>query len=52
MILILSTGPESPPPGDLPPEADAALGLIIASLLGGPIAKFLIERHGLAPLPQ
>ena len=30
----------------------ATLGLIIASLLGGPIAKFLIERHGLAPLPE
>ena len=28
--------------------AVATLGLIIASLLGGPIAKLLIERHGLA----
>ena len=31
--------------------AVATLGLIIASLLGGPIAKLLIERHGLAPSP-
>ena len=29
--------------------AVATLGLIIASVLGGPIAKLLIERHGLAP---
>jgi ESS family glutamate:Na+ symporter len=29
--------------------AVATLGLIIASILGGPIAKLLIERHGLAP---
>ena len=29
--------------------AVATLGLIIASLLGGPIAKLLIERNGLAP---
>jgi ESS family glutamate:Na+ symporter len=29
--------------------AVATLGLIVASLLGGPIAKFLIERRGLAP---
>jgi glutamate:Na+ symporter, ESS family len=29
--------------------AVATLGLIIASVLGGPIAKFLIERHGLHP---
>ena len=29
--------------------AAATLGLIIASLLGGPIAKFLIARHGLEP---
>ena len=32
--------------------AVATLGLIIASLLGGPIAKLLIERRGLAPSPQ
>ena len=32
--------------------AVATLGLIIASLLGGPIAKLLIERHGLAPSPE
>jgi ESS family glutamate:Na+ symporter len=32
--------------------AMATLGLIIASLLGGPIAKLLIERHGLAPAPE
>lgn len=29
--------------------AVATLGLIVASLLGGPIGKFLIERRGLAP---
>ncbi len=29
--------------------AVATLGLIIASVLGGPIAKYLIERHGLRP---
>jgi glutamate:Na+ symporter, ESS family len=29
--------------------AVATLGLIIASVLGGPIAKLLIERYGLAP---
>jgi len=28
------------------------VGLIIASLLGGPIAKFLIERHDLKPAPE
>ena len=28
--------------------AAATLGLVIASLIGGPIAKYLIERHGLA----
>jgi ESS family glutamate:Na+ symporter len=32
--------------------AVATLGLIIASLLGGPIAKLLIERRGLAPAPE
>ena len=32
--------------------AAATLGLIIASLLGGPIAKLLIERHDLAPLSE
>lgn len=32
--------------------AVATLGLIIASLLGGPISKFLIERRGLAPAPD
>ncbi|MGO4839369.1 sodium/glutamate symporter, partial [Rhizobiaceae sp. 2RAB30] len=32
--------------------AVATLGLIIASLLGGPIAKLLIERNGLTPLPE
>lgn len=30
--------------------AVATLGLIVASLLGGPIAKYLIERHKLAPV--
>lgn len=29
--------------------ATATIGLIVASLLGGPIAKFLISRHNLAP---
>jgi len=29
----------------------ATLGLIIASVLGGPIAKYLLERHGLTPEP-
>ncbi|TVQ87605.1 MAG: sodium/glutamate symporter [Chromatiaceae bacterium] len=29
--------------------ASATFGLILASLMGGPIAKFLIERHRLAP---
>jgi ESS family glutamate:Na+ symporter len=29
--------------------ACATFGLILASLMGGPIAKFLIARHGLAP---
>ncbi|MHA3976490.1 sodium/glutamate symporter [Halovulum sp. GXIMD14794] len=28
--------------------AAATLGLILASLIGGPIARFLIERHGLS----
>ena len=28
--------------------AAATLGLVVASLIGGPIAKFLIERHGLS----
>ena len=32
--------------------AVATLGLIVASLLGGPIAKLLIERNGLSPEPQ
>ena len=32
--------------------AVATLGLIIASLLGGPLSKLLIERHGLAPRPE
>ncbi len=32
--------------------AVATLGLIIASLLGGPIAKFLIERRNLTPDPS
>lgn len=31
--------------------AVATLGLIVASLLGGPLAKFLIEKRGLAPAP-
>jgi len=29
--------------------ASATFGLILASLMGGPIAKFLINRHGLTP---
>ncbi|UCH41937.1 MAG: sodium/glutamate symporter [Gammaproteobacteria bacterium] len=29
--------------------ACATFGLILASLMGGPIAKFLIKRHGLSP---
>jgi ESS family glutamate:Na+ symporter len=29
--------------------ACATFGLILASLMGGPIARFLINRHGLAP---
>ncbi len=29
--------------------ACATFGLILASLMGGPIAKFLINRHGLSP---
>lgn len=29
--------------------ACATFGLILASLMGGPIAKFLISRHGLSP---
>jgi glutamate:Na+ symporter, ESS family len=32
--------------------ASATFGLILASLMGGPIAKFLITRHKLAPSPQ
>ena len=32
--------------------AVATLGPIIASLLGGPIAKLLIERNGLTPSPE
>jgi ESS family glutamate:Na+ symporter len=32
--------------------AMATLGLIVASLLGGPIGKFLIERRGLTPTPE
>ncbi len=32
--------------------AVATLGLIVASVLGGPIAKFLIERRGLEPTPE
>jgi glutamate:Na+ symporter, ESS family len=31
--------------------ASATLGLILASIMGGPIAKFLIKRHRLAPVP-
>jgi len=34
-----------------PSIAVATLGLIIASVLGGPIAKYLLERHGLTPEP-
>ncbi|NEV62881.1 sodium/glutamate symporter [Thiorhodococcus minor] len=32
--------------------ACATFGLILASLMGGPIAKFLISRHGLRPTVQ
>ena len=32
--------------------ATATFGLILASLMGGPIAKFLIRRHALTPPPQ
>lgn len=32
--------------------ASATFGLILASLMGGPIAKFLIKRHRLAPAQQ
>ncbi len=32
--------------------ANATFGLILASLMGGPIAKFLIKRHALTPPPQ
>ena len=32
--------------------ANATFGLILASLMGGPIAKFLINRHALTPPPQ
>ena len=31
--------------------ASATFGLILASLMGGPIAKFLINRHKLTPAP-
>lgn len=31
--------------------ASATFGLILASIMGGPIAKFLIKRHQLAPAP-
>jgi glutamate:Na+ symporter, ESS family len=31
--------------------ASATFGLILASIMGGPIAKFLINRHKLAPTP-
>lgn len=31
--------------------ASATFGLILASVMGGPIAKFLINRHGLTPAP-
>jgi ESS family glutamate:Na+ symporter len=31
--------------------ASATFGLILASLMGGPIAKFLISRHKLTPAP-
>jgi len=31
--------------------ASATMGLILASIMGGPIAKFLIKRHGLTPAP-
>jgi ESS family glutamate:Na+ symporter len=31
--------------------AAATLGLIVASVLGGPIAKYLVEKHGLQPSP-
>lgn len=32
--------------------ASATFGLILASIMGGPIAKFLITRHKLTPVPQ
>ncbi|MFY9975565.1 MAG: sodium/glutamate symporter [Chromatiaceae bacterium] len=32
--------------------ASATFGLILASLMGGPIAKFLINRHGLVGTPR
>jgi ESS family glutamate:Na+ symporter len=32
--------------------ASATFGLILASIMGGPIAKFLINRHGLKPTPE
>ncbi|MCK5550250.1 MAG: sodium/glutamate symporter, partial [Hyphomicrobiaceae bacterium] len=32
--------------------AAATMGLIVASLLGGPIAKYLIEKHDLKPDPD
>lgn len=32
--------------------AVATLGLIVASVLGGPIAKYLIEKHALHPAPD
>ena len=31
--------------------ASATFGLILASIMGGPVAKFLISRHRLAPAP-
>ena len=32
--------------------ASATFGLILASIMGGPIAKFLINRHRLTPSPE
>ena len=32
--------------------ASATLGLVLASLLGGPIARFLLTRHRIADLPR
>ncbi len=31
--------------------ASATFGLVLASLMGGPIAKFLVDRHNLHPAP-